>query len=40
VITTEEMGRAMLNVARHGAPTRILENPAIHAAARDRGTHS
>ena len=38
VITTEQMGRAMLNVARHGAPKRILENPAIHAAAQDGGT--
>ncbi len=36
IITTEEMGRAMLNVARHGAPTRVLENPAIGAAARHR----
>jgi uncharacterized protein YbjT (DUF2867 family) len=40
VITTEEMGRAMLNVARHGAPQRILENPAIHAAAMDQGTQA
>jgi uncharacterized protein YbjT (DUF2867 family) len=26
VITTEELGRAMIRVARHGAPKRILEN--------------
>ena len=26
VITTEELGRAMLRVAREGAPTRVLEN--------------
>jgi len=33
VTTTEKMGRAMLNVARHGAPQRILEVPDINAAA-------
>jgi hypothetical protein len=27
------MGRAMLNVVRHGAPQPILEPPDIHAAA-------
>jgi len=26
VITTEELGRAMIHVARNGAPKRILEN--------------
>jgi len=26
MITTEELGRAMIRVARHGAPTRVLEN--------------
>jgi hypothetical protein len=26
VITTEELGRAMIRVAREGAPKRILEN--------------
>jgi len=26
VITSEELGRAMINVARHGAPKRVLEN--------------
>jgi uncharacterized protein YbjT (DUF2867 family) len=26
MITTEQLGRAMIRVARHGAPTRVLEN--------------
>jgi hypothetical protein len=26
ILTTEEMGRAMLNAVRHGAPTRVLES--------------
>ena len=34
VTTTERIGRAMLNVARHGAPKRILESDDINAAAR------
>ncbi len=33
VTTTERMGRAMINVARHGAPTRILGPRDINAAA-------
>jgi uncharacterized protein YbjT (DUF2867 family) len=33
VATTETMGRAMLNVVRHGAPQPILEPPHIEAAA-------
>jgi uncharacterized protein YbjT (DUF2867 family) len=33
VTTTERVGRAMLNVARQGAPKRILENADINAAA-------
>jgi uncharacterized protein YbjT (DUF2867 family) len=33
VTTTERMGRAMINVATHGAPTRILEPRDINAAA-------
>jgi uncharacterized protein YbjT (DUF2867 family) len=33
VTTTEEMGRAMLNVVRHGATKRVLENRDIRAAA-------
>lgn len=33
VTTTERVGRAMINVARNGAPRRILENPDINAAA-------
>ena len=31
VITTEELGRAMLRVAREGAPTRVLENREMRA---------
>jgi uncharacterized protein YbjT (DUF2867 family) len=33
VTTTEQVGRAMLNVAKRGAPTRVLETPDIIAAA-------
>jgi uncharacterized protein YbjT (DUF2867 family) len=33
VTTTEQMGLAMIAVARHGAPKRVLENPDINAAA-------
>jgi uncharacterized protein YbjT (DUF2867 family) len=33
VTTTEQMGRAMIAVARRGAPTRVLENADINAAA-------
>jgi uncharacterized protein YbjT (DUF2867 family) len=33
ITTTERVGRAMINVARDGAPERILENPDINAAA-------
>jgi uncharacterized protein YbjT (DUF2867 family) len=33
VLTTEQIGRAMLAVARNGAPKRILESPDINAAA-------
>ncbi|HEY2673844.1 MAG TPA: NAD(P)H-binding protein [Rugosimonospora sp.] len=33
VTTTERVGRAMIAVARSGAPRRILENPDINAAA-------
>lgn len=33
VTTTERMGRAMLAVARHGAPKRVLENAEINDAA-------
>jgi uncharacterized protein YbjT (DUF2867 family) len=33
VTTTEKVGRAMLNVARNGAPKAILENDDINAAA-------
>jgi uncharacterized protein YbjT (DUF2867 family) len=32
ILTTEEMGRAMLNLVRRGAPTRILESRDINAA--------
>jgi uncharacterized protein YbjT (DUF2867 family) len=34
VLTTQEMGQAMLNVARDGYPKRILESKDIHAAAK------
>jgi hypothetical protein len=33
VTTTEAIGRAMLNVVRHGAPKIILETPDINIAA-------
>jgi hypothetical protein len=33
IITTEQMGRAMLIVAKQGAPKRILENRDINAVA-------
>lgn len=33
ITTTEKMGRAMLSVAKDGAPQRILEVPDINAAA-------
>ena len=33
VTTTEEVGRAMLEVAKHGAPKRVLENADIIALA-------
>jgi nucleoside-diphosphate-sugar epimerase len=32
VTTTEQVGRAMLDVAKHGAPRRVLETPDINAA--------
>jgi hypothetical protein len=31
VITTEELGRAMIRAARHGAPKRVLENVDLRA---------
>ena len=34
IVTTEEVGKAMLAVARHGAPTKYLENADIAALAR------
>jgi uncharacterized protein YbjT (DUF2867 family) len=36
VTTTEEVGRAMLEVAKHGAPKRVLENADIVALGRIR----
>jgi uncharacterized protein YbjT (DUF2867 family) len=33
ILTTEQIGRAMIRVAQHGAPTRILEAPDIYAIA-------
>ena len=38
LLNTESIGRAMLNVARHGAPKRVLESGDIRAAARDDGS--
>jgi uncharacterized protein YbjT (DUF2867 family) len=37
VLTTEQIGQAMLAVARHGAPTRVLEAGDVAAAAPGRG---
>jgi hypothetical protein len=37
VLTTEQIGLAMLAVARRGAPTRVLEASDIVAAARGNG---
>ena len=34
VVTTKEIGKAMLNVAKRGYPKRILETKDIRAAAR------
>jgi hypothetical protein len=31
MITTEELGRAMIRVAQHGAPKRVLENRDLRA---------
>jgi hypothetical protein len=31
MITTEELGRAMIRAARHGAPKRVLENRDLRA---------
>jgi hypothetical protein len=31
VTTSEQVGRAMLHVARHGAPQRVLENHELNA---------
>jgi hypothetical protein len=36
VTTTEEVGRAMLEVAKHGAPKRVIENADIIALGRDK----
>jgi uncharacterized protein YbjT (DUF2867 family) len=33
ILTTEQFGRAMLSVARHGAPKRVLESSDINAVA-------
>jgi hypothetical protein len=35
VTTTECVGRAMINVARRGAPKRVLESQDINAACRE-----
>jgi hypothetical protein len=34
ILTTEQVGRAMLAVARHGFPKQILETKDIRAAAK------
>jgi len=31
VTTTEDLGRAMIKIAKHGAPKRVLENQDINA---------
>jgi uncharacterized protein YbjT (DUF2867 family) len=36
VVTTEDMGKAMLLVAKHGAPKRVLESPDISALVESR----
>ena len=36
VTTTEQVGRAMLKVAREGAPKKLLENPDINGLAQKR----
>jgi uncharacterized protein YbjT (DUF2867 family) len=38
VLTTEQLGRAMLRVARDGWPRHVLEAAGINAAARERST--
>ena len=38
VVTTEELGRAMLRVARDGAPTHVLENRDLRALGRSEVT--
>jgi uncharacterized protein YbjT (DUF2867 family) len=40
VTTTEQVGRAMLEVAKHGAAKRVLENPDINALAGGRAVSS
>ncbi len=35
ILTTEEMGLAMLNAVRHGAPKRVLESRGIRRLAAD-----
>lgn len=37
IVTSEEVGLAMLNVAKRGFPARVLENPDISAAAKIQG---
>lgn len=38
VLSTEVIGRAMLQIARHGAPTPVLEAPAIYATSLPKAT--
>jgi uncharacterized protein YbjT (DUF2867 family) len=36
LITTEQLGRSMVQLAEHGSDARVLESPAIYAVARER----
>lgn len=36
LITTEQLGRSMVQLAEHGSDARVLENPALYAVARQR----
>jgi hypothetical protein len=38
IVTTAQMGQAMLNAVRFGAPKRVLESADINALSRKRGT--
>jgi hypothetical protein len=38
IVTTEQVGLAMLEVAKHGSPKKILESQDIHALAQRTAT--